>query len=181
MKNRIAFLGDSLTAAGNWEEYFPVYETANFGISGEKSEEILFRLDEVLLWEPKKIFLMMGINDLGDGLSYQKVLENYQKVFSLVKEQKNIELIVQSLLPTNEAMFKSSNFEGTKIIELNYHLRNLCKEEEIIFVDLYTAFSTYGYQLIKEYTKDGLHLNDAGYRVWCNCLQSENLIKNLSQ
>ena len=119
---------------------------------------------------------MMGINDLGDGLSVQKVLENYQKLFSLLKEQKHIELIVQSLLPTNEVLFKSSNFDGMKILDLNYHLRDLCEKEEITYVDLYTYFSTYAYQLIKDYTDDGLHLNEAGYRVWKDCLQSENLI-----
>ena len=176
MKSRIAFWGDSLTEEGSWEEYFPAYGVFNFGISGEKSDEILSRLDEVLFWKPKKIFLMMGINDLGDGLNYQKVLENYKKLFSLIKEQKHIKLIVQSLLPINETMFKSSNFDGMKILELNYHLRDLCEKEEIIFVDLYTAFSTYTYQLIKDYTDDGLHLNKAGYRVWQNCLQSVNLI-----
>lgn len=176
MKNRIAFWGDSLTEWGNWEKYFPNQEIANFGISGEKSNEILSRLDEILFWKPKRIFLMMGINDLGDGLSYQDVLENYQKLFSLLKEQKNIELIVQSLLPTNEDLFKSTNFDGMKILELNYHLKDLCDKEGITYVDLYTAFSTHTYQLIQDYTNDGLHLNEAGYRIWQNCLQSENLI-----
>ncbi|MDM8160806.1 GDSL-type esterase/lipase family protein [Labilibaculum sp. K2S] len=176
MKNRIAFLGDSLTEGGCWEEYFPASEISNFGISGERSDEILFRLDKVLFWEPKKIFLMMGINDLGEGLSYENILANYQKIVSILKEHKHIELIVQSLLPTNDSLFKSANFNGMKILELNYHLRDLCEKEKITYVDLYTAFSTYTYQLIKDYTNDGLHLNEAGYRVWKNCLQSQNLI-----
>jgi lysophospholipase L1-like esterase len=176
MKNRIAFLGDSLTNEGSWDEFLPAYETANFGISGERSDEILFRLDEVLFWEPKKIFLMMGINDMGEGLSCEKILKNYQKIFSIMKGYKHIELIVQSLLPANDAMFKSANFDGKKILEVNCHLRDLCEKEKITFVDLYTAFSTYTYQLIKDYTNDGLHLNEAGYRVWQNCLQSQNLI-----
>ncbi|WP_461636589.1 GDSL-type esterase/lipase family protein [Labilibaculum euxinus] len=176
MKNRIAFLGDSLTEGGCWEEYFPAYEISNSGISGERSDEILFRLDEVLFKKPKKIFLMMGINDLGEGLSSEKILTNYQKIFSIMKEHKDIELIVQSLLPTNDTMFKSANFDGMKILEVNYHLRDLCDKEKITFVDLYTAFSTYKSQLIKDYTNDGLHLNEAGYRIWQNCLQSENLI-----
>lgn len=176
MKNRIAFLGDSLTEGGNWNDFFPAYETANFGISGERSDEILFRLDEVLFWKPKKIFLMMGINDLGEGLSYEKILQNHQILFSIMKEHKDIELIVQSLLPTNDSMFKSANFNGMKILEVNYYLRDLCEKEKITFVDLYVAFSTYAYQLIKDYTNDGLHLNEAGYRIWRNCLQSEDLI-----
>ncbi|PKQ60865.1 hypothetical protein BZG02_17860 [Labilibaculum filiforme] len=176
MKNKIAFLGDSLTEGGTWEVYFPAYQISNFGISGERSDEILDRLDMVLFWEPAKIFVMMGVNDLGDGLSYQKVLENYQKLFSLLKEHAHIELIVQSLLPTNETLFKSANFDGMRILELNYHLRDLCEKEKITYVDLYTAFSTYSYQMIKDYTIDGLHLNNAGYKMWENCLRAENLL-----
>lgn len=176
MKSKIAFLGDSLTQEGRWDEFYPSNEIANFGISGEKSEEITSRIDEVIEWNPSKIFLMMGINDLGDGLNLITILENYKIIIDRVKEVKNTELFVQSLLPTNETMFKSSNFDGMKILEVNFHLRDLCEKEKITFVDLYTAFSTYTYQLIKDYTNDGLHLNEAGYSVWQNCLQSQNLI-----
>lgn len=176
MKNRIAFWGDSLTEGGNWGKYFPDYETANFGISGQKSVEIISRLDEVLAWNPSKIFLMMGINDLGEGLDFKTPLENYKIVIDKVKELKNTALFVQSLLPTNETMFQSSSFKGINILELNAHLRDLCGKEKITFVDLYTAFLTDTYQLIRDYTTDGLHLNEAGYRVWKNCLQSENHI-----
>lgn len=176
MRNRIAFLGDSLTNEGNWQEYFPNQEIANFGISGEKSKDIISRIDEVTLWKPSKIFLMMGINDLGDGLNCEEILKNYQIILSKVKEHKEIELIVQNLLPTNDTMFKSGNFDKMDILDVNLHLRDLCEKEKVTFVDLYTAFSTYTYQLIKDYTSDGLHLNEAGYKIWKNCLQSENLI-----
>lgn len=176
IKSRIAFLGDSLTNEGNWHEYFPNQEIANFGISGEKSEEIISRIDEVIFWKPSKIFLMMGINDLGGDLNYEEILKNYQIILSKIRGYKEIELIVQNLLPTNDTMFKSINFDKMNILEVNLHLRDLCEIEKVIFVDLYTAFSTYTYQLIKDYTYDGLHLNEAGYKIWKNCLQSQNLI-----
>lgn len=176
MKNRIAFLGDSLSEGGNWESYFPDHEISNFGKSGEKSEEILSRLDKVLLWKPNKVFLMMGINDLSDNVSFDNILDNYKSLFSFMKEQKHIELIIQSLLPINESMFKNANIKGIRVLEFNCRLRDLCEENNVIYLDLYTAFSTYTYQLIKDYTLDGLHLNAKGYRMWKNCLQSENLI-----
>ena len=176
MKSKIAFLGDSLTNEGRWQEYFPNQEIANFGISGEKSEEIVSRIDEVILWKPSKIFLMMGINDLGDGLNYEEILKNFQIILPRLKEHRDIELIVQNLLPTNDTMFKSVNFDRMNILEVNLHLKDLCEKENVVFVDLYTIFSTYTHQLIKDYTNDGLHLNEAGYKIWKNCLQSGNLI-----
>jgi len=176
MKSKIVFLGDSLTHGGRWNEYFHHQEIANFGIPGEKSGDILFRLDEVIAWEPDKIFLMMGINDLGNGLSFETILQNHEKLIRKLKNFDKTDLIIQSLLPINEGMFSNSDFGKNDILETNFHLKKLCEKEKITFVDLYSAFSTYHNQLIKNYTNDGLHVNEAGYRVWKNCLQSEKLI-----
>lgn len=176
MKNKIAFLGDSLTFGGRWQEYFPESEIGNFGVSGEKSADIIFRLDEVFFWTPQKIVLMMGINDLGDGLNCGCILEHFRKLILSVKKQKNIELIIQSILPINTSLFSNSNFGKKDILVCNQQINELCQIENIPFLDLYSAFSTYGDELIKEYTYDGLHLNDTGYQVWKNCLKSENII-----
>lgn len=176
MKTRIAFLGDSLTYGGKWEEFFPNYEIRNYGVSGEKSVEILSRLDNVLAEKPDQIFLMMGINDLGDGIGKNHILNNFNELIARLKNESGVLLIVQSLLPVNFHLFASEKFCSEDIRDINNMLKTICKKENITFVDLYSSFSTYSYELIKEYTKDGLHLNNAGYRLWKNCLKSENLI-----
>ncbi|WP_372755987.1 GDSL-type esterase/lipase family protein [Labilibaculum sp.] len=176
MKSRIAFLGDSLTYEGDWQEYFPAYEVGNFGVSGETSAEIISRLDEVLAWKPTKIFLMMGINDLANGISNKTILENFRTAIHRCKETSHSQLVVQTILPTNENIFKSDSVRGVNILELNYRLKELCQEEKVVLLDLYPSFSNYAYQLIRDYTPDGLHLKEAGYSIWQNCLQAENLI-----
>ena len=176
MDGRVAFLGDSLTHAGRWEEFFPNHEIANFGIPGETSAEITSRLEQVIEWKSEKVILMMGINDLGDGLGSGIILHHYKKIIERVQGLENVELIIQSLLPVNFQLFPTTNFQLGDILETNHQLKELCEKENITFVDLYPSFSTYANELIKEYTYDGVHLNEAGYRVWKNCLQSENLI-----
>jgi lysophospholipase L1-like esterase len=176
MKSKIAFLGDSLTFEGSWQDYFPTYEVANYGISGERSAQIVSRLEEVLDWKPNKIFLMMGINDLGNGISNKKILENFKIAIHRCREVSQVELIVQSILPTNENIFKSDSFRGVNILELNYRLKELCEEEKVDFIDLHPSFSDYACQLIRDYTRDGLHLKESGYSIWQKCLQAENLI-----
>jgi lysophospholipase L1-like esterase len=174
--SKIAFLGDSHTHAGRWENFFPKHEIPNHGIPGEKSAEIFLRLEDVLAEKPTQIFLMMGINDLGDGLRSDVILRNYQLTVDRIKKAKNIQLIVQSILPVNFELFTTDNFNSKDILETNQLLKILCEKEKITFVDLYTPFSTYLNELIPLYTYDGLHLNEAGYRIWKNCLQYENLI-----
>lgn len=176
MKSKIAFLGDSLTFEGAWQEYFPAYEIANFGISGETSAEIVSRLDEVLAWKPEKIFLMMSINDLANGISNKTILENFRIAIHRCEETPHTQLVVQTILPTNENIFKSDSFRGVNILELNYRLKELCQEEKVVLLDLYPLFSNYAYQLIRDYTRDGLHLKQAGYNIWKHLLQTEKYL-----
>ncbi|MDQ2179223.1 GDSL-type esterase/lipase family protein [Marinifilum sp. D714] len=173
---KIAFLGDSLTYAGRWDDFFPNHEVYNHGVPGEKSNDILMRLPAVLDQKNDQIFLMMGVNDLGDGIESNAIVENFSKLILKVKNETRSNLVIQSLLPVNFEMFPSNVFDSVKIRDINSLLKSLCKEENITFVNLYPSFSTYSNELMKEYTYDGLHLNDAGYRVWKNCLQSEDLI-----
>jgi len=170
---KIAFLGDSLTYAGRWEDFFPKHEVYNHGVPGEKSNEILMRLPAVLDQKNDQIFLMMGVNDLGDGIESNAIVENFSKLIEQVGKVGNVKLVVQSVLPVNFQLFSTGVFDSEKIRDINKLLKSLCEEENITFVDLYPSFSTYFDELMREYTYDGLHLNDAGYRVWKNCLQSE--------
>lgn len=176
MKKQIVFLGDSLTHAGRWEEFFPNVDIFNHGIPGEISIEILSRLDGVLQKQPDIIFVMMGINDLGSGLNSEEILSHYNQLIDRVKRNSKAKLIVQSLLPVNFELFPITIFSAEDILRANELLQSLCKKEEIIFVDLYSSFATDSDKLLKNYTYDGLHLNDTGYCVWKNRLLMENLL-----
>ncbi|WP_282015702.1 GDSL-type esterase/lipase family protein [Marinifilum flexuosum] len=173
---KITFLGDSLTCAGRWDDFFPNHDVFNHGVPGEKSNEILLRLPGMLDEKPDVLFVMMGINDLGDGIETTLIIENYSKLIKQVRKAANIKMVVQSVLPVNFHLFSTDAFDSEKIRDINKLLKSLCEEENITFVDLYSSFSTYSNELMREYTYDGLHLNDAGYQVWKNCLQSEDLI-----
>ena len=63
-KDDIVFLGDSLTDWGPWDEIFPDYPIKNRGIGGERVKGLYRRLDNVVIGQPAKIFLMIGTNDL---------------------------------------------------------------------------------------------------------------------
>lgn len=173
MNNRIAFLGDSLTYAGNWEQFFPTFQIANHGISGQKSSQIISRLDQVITWKPDKLFVMMGINDLGEGLPIKKIISNYSSLIKKIKDKSKVVLFVQSILPVNFRLFSNQHFSNDDIVLVNKLLEELCASESVTYIDLYSSFVTYGNELITEFTYDGLHLNDAGYRIWKNRLATD--------
>ena len=59
-ENEIIFLGNSITEGGDWKVLFPNQNVINRGISGDTTDGILFRLDEITSSKPKKIFILIG-------------------------------------------------------------------------------------------------------------------------
>ena len=72
----IVFLGNSLTQNFELSEFFPNHKIKNRGINGDVSAGILNRVKSITALHPSKIFIEMGINDLGTGVSNDRILKN---------------------------------------------------------------------------------------------------------
>jgi len=168
-RGEIVFLGDSITEGGHWGEMFQNPLIKNRGISGDVTQGVLDRLDEVVESKPAGIFLMIGINDLASGLTEKEILANIKRIAREIR-QKSPEtvLYLQSLLPVNPdfPIFPDHRNKGSQIKSINTVLRRMAKDYGAVYVDLYPLFIGEGDKLDPEYTNDGLHLTGAGYAVW---------------
>ncbi|ARV63288.1 G-D-S-L family lipolytic protein [Nostocales cyanobacterium HT-58-2] len=171
----IIFLGDSLTEEGQWSELLESPYVKNRGIGGDTTDLILNRLDPVLASNPKKVFLMMGINDLlGIGKTV-KTIEQTLLVYSAIliefqNKVPNTEVFIQSVLPVNNRITRYWQ-DNNNIVQLNFHLRRLAKEFSYQYIDIYSHLSDCDNQLDVCYTEDGLHLNGRGYLRWKNAIE----------
>jgi lysophospholipase L1-like esterase len=168
-KNEIIFLGDSITDGNNWGEMFQDVRVKNRGISGDVTDGILERLDEVIESRPLKIFLMIGINDLAEGRTEDYVTSKIRRIVGVIKKKSpDTEIYLQSLLPVNKdfGMFKNYTNKTAEILAVNQGLKAFSSHHQITFVDLYSAFVCEGEKLNPKYTNDGLHLTGAGYLAW---------------
>ena len=169
-KNEIIFLGNSITEGGDWKALFPNKNVINRGISGDVTDGILFRLNEVTASQPEKIFLLVGTNDLARGRSIDYVVDGCKRIIEQIKrDSKNTIIYLQSILPVNPSVGKK--FSGHKsnretILKANMKLKELCLKYSIQFIDLHSAFSNKRGELKPKYTYDGLHLSIKGYNRW---------------
>ncbi|MBU0561649.1 MAG: sialate O-acetylesterase [Bacteroidetes bacterium] len=173
-KNEIIFLGNSITDGCNWSELFPDKKIRNRGISGDVTEGILFRLNEITASKPDKIFLMIGVNDLAIGLTPDSLLINYRKILQTVKrETPKTKLFVQSVLPVNEGFGKFANHvtKSNSVLIVNEGLQKLAHEMNYSYLDLYSSFADENGVLKPEFTNDGLHLTGAGYMLWKSLIE----------
>src|SRR5690554_5585541 len=79
-KHDIVVLGNSITERGEWDELIPRKMVANRGIGGDNTFGVLARLDNVIELKPRKLFILIGTNDLGRGLPVDVVAGNYEKI-----------------------------------------------------------------------------------------------------
>lgn len=162
----VVFAGDSHTDHFEWGEYFDGITVANRGISGDTSDGLLKRIDQVTELNPQKVFLMIGINDIQQDIPVETIEKNYKKIIQKIKEANpKTQIYVQSVFPVAGEMYENNQFKRSKpinetVAKLNKKLAQL---EGVTFLKVAEQF---GNELAEEYSVDGLHLSKEGYEVW---------------
>jgi lysophospholipase L1-like esterase len=168
----IVFLGDSLTESFDLVKHFGRNDLRNRGISGNMTAHVLYRLEEIVLTRPAKLFLMIGINDIYQGIDLETIFENIRQITGqLTTKNDHTKIYIQSILPVNEDRLLAHEQLNTKIYTLNGRLQRFCRDNGFTFVDLYPEFLNHSGQLDNAYTFDGVHLNEQGYVLWAELLQ----------
>lgn len=168
----IVFLGNSITDFCEWGELFNNRHIKNRGISGDRSSWMLDRLDPIVEGRPKKLFLMIGTNDLAAGATPEQVAENIRKIIERFQTDSPwTKIYVQSILPVNgtdtRAKHKNHWDKGPEIVETNKLIEALCTDQKnVLYIDVYSALVDEKGMLDEQYTNDGLHLMADGYLVW---------------
>ena len=163
------FLGDSITDFYDLDKYYPDMPTVNSGVSGNTTEDILKDMKKrAYQYNPSKVFLLIGTNDLDTKHSKEDIVNNVEKIISELKENRpKAELYIESIYPVNPDVrrSKSGNRNNDDIKQINKELKKYCKENKINYINLYDLLKDENDNLKEEYTKDGLHLSDEGYKV----------------
>ena len=174
--NSIVMLGNSLVEFGdNWSVRLNNPNVANRGIIGDEIMGVYDRLDEIIQSQPKKVFLLIGINDVSYQLSVDSILQlEEQLIQRLCTKLPHTKVYLQSLLPINESFqrYRLLNGKTDMIPEINRGLRNLAKKYHISYISLFPKFKEKKSNSLRvELTTDGLHLNEAGYAIWIKKLK----------
>lgn len=183
------FFGDSITELCPLEEIYADYikETGipiiNRGISSETTSTMLERLeDNVVSIQPRNLVMLMGINDLPENISLEKIVSNIQQMIQITKSKSpSTHIVLQAVYPINKSNRNSyyekvqiGNRDNHTIKELNQLLNQLAEDENITFLDVTQYLVDNQGELKKDYTYDGLHPNTKGYMA-----VKDNIIKAL--
>lgn len=164
----VVFLGDSHTEQCEWQELFRGDSAVilNRGIVGDYVKGVLGRLDEVLRHRPRKIYLMVGVNDLVFKNKPEDIAATYREIVTQIRSKSpDSELFLQSVLPVNNRI-KKTGVTNENIRALNTQIAAIAHDYALPYIDLYSDLKDADDNLDQRYTEDGIHLNGVGYAVW---------------
>ena len=172
-KENIVFLGDSITDFYNLEDYYGDLPVVNSGISGNKTYDIIGNLeDRVYKYNPTKVFILIGTNDLLHITDEEIVDGIIEIVNEIHKHRKNAKIYVESIYPVNNKTdndvvidWMVSERTNDRIININSILKTKSKSNPYKYLNIYDKLTNEDGDLNLEYTKDGLHMSDKGYEV----------------
>jgi len=162
--------GDSLT---QWfpRDLFPKSKAwLNQGISGETSTGLLKRLQLLDSTEPETFFIMIGINDLLQGVTDEVLLANQQQIIdNLRRIHPQSKIVLQSILPHSRQSL-IDKIPNSRIRKINERLKAIATQKGALYLDLHPLFTDSQGNLRTELGTDGLHLSRQGYQVWFSAI-----------
>ena len=168
MAEQFLFLGDSLIEFFDWQQRFPDRQIYNFGSAGETAEGLLSRLPHIMarFHSPGLIMIMTGTNNI--AMEDYGFLFTYAKIIDLLQQNYSDAVIVMtSLLPMD--LF----FLGDAVLRVNKRLREIARNMNILYLDLYPLFLGDDAKPVKRYYEaDGVHLSKEGYEIWAKALEN---------
>ena len=173
----VVFIGDSITQgweqAGQsvWEHYYSGRKAVNLGISGDRTEHVLWRLDHGNLEgiEPEVAVIMIGTNNIGHGThATEEVLAGVQAVVARVLQYApSAQVLLLDIFPRG-AQF---NEDRGKILQINQALSRLQGHKQVHYLPIGHVFIEDDGTISKKVMPDALHLSPEGYRRWAEAME----------
>lgn len=175
-ETRVVFMGDSITDGWNLEQYFPGKSYINRGIGGQTTPQMLLRFrSDVIDLKPRVVIILAGTNDIAGNTGTITLEDTARNLTSMVELAKanNIRVVLASVLPVNDRvknkegtlLVQTKNRPNEKIVAVNDWLKKYTAENNLIYLDYYSATVDEKGTLKDGLSYDGLHPNADGYKV----------------
>ena len=173
-KKDIVMLGNSLTDGCEFNELFNNKHIKNRGIVGDIVQGFIDRVEPIIKGQPKKLFIMGGVNDISHDVSADSIARVMEKLIVMVKQgSPRTKIYLQSLLPFNNDVREWKLLKGRDhvVVEANMLLEQVARRQGVTWINLYPLFVDDQGRLRADLTNDGLHLMGKGYLIWRDAIK----------
>ena len=143
-----------------WNEVTGCGSLVNLGRGAETTAQLSERLASITNLRPRSTFLLIGINDINEGMAAQQVADNYRRIVaSLVRS--GTQLYIIATLPVGKIRVPLN----AEIATLDKAIVDIARTHDLIVIDPRQELVDEDGSLREDFTTDGIHLNGAGYRI----------------
>lgn len=173
----LLFIGDSLTehwlddGKEAWGSAFGKWKPGNFGLSGDTTYGVLWRIDHGALdgLHPRVVVLMIGTNDLSVGETAETTAANIEKVVRKIKQKlPDTTILLLGILPRGRA----ADPVRDSLVQVNSIIAKLDNGKDVLFLDIGKQFLSDRNEVTAEIMPDSLHLSSKGYQIWADALKT---------
>ncbi len=174
----LIFDGDSITdfyegkGKDVWAKNYSKLNPADFGISGDRTEHLLWRVDHGQLdgLHPKLVALMIGTNNLGANTEAQIAEGITAIVHDYQKHLPDAVILLQGIFPRGE---KPTDSNRQKIKTINSIISKLGDGNKVVYMDFGDKFLEPDGTISKDVMPDSLHPSAKGYEIWADAIRPE--------
>ena len=183
----VLFIGDSITdywrtkGKALWDTHFAPLKAANFGISGDRIQQVLWRMEngELNGIKPKVVVVMIGTNNTTPGFGGEKSLTPRNSIPEIIAGVTAVVQTLRTKLPDAKVLLFGIFPRGQKgdpiraeLNEINAGLSRLDDGRYVKFLDIGPKFLAADGTLSRDMMPDLLHPTEVGYRIWAEAIQA---------
>ena len=173
----LIFIGDSITHGWEgkgkaiWEKYYIKRNAVNLGIGGDRTQHVLWRLDNgnIKNINPKVAVVMIGTNNSGNGRnSAEEMIDGVTAVIEKLRTKlPKTEILLLDIFPRGQRI----NAQRGKILQVNQVLSRLDSRPHVTFLRIGQNFVSPDGSIAKDIMPDFLHLTPNGYEIWAKSIE----------
>ena len=169
-EKRVVFMGNSITEG--WAKYFPTMfpnkPYVNRGIGGQTTPQMLVRFrQDVIALAPAVVVILAGTNDIAGntGPSTLEMIEDNLASMAELARANGIRVVLSSILPVYDYPWRPGLEPAQKIVAINTWMKQYAATHGAVYLDYHTATADARRGMTANLASDGVHPNEAGYRV----------------
>src|SRR6266516_5106890 len=178
-KAQVIFIGDSITQGWEgegkevWAKYYAHRNAVNLGIGGDRTQHVLWRLDNGNLngLKPKAAVLMIGTNNSnGEDNTVDQIADGVTAIVRKLREKlPQTKVLLLAIFPRGE----NPSPQRGKVLQATQILQKLADNHNVYWIDFGYQFVNSDGTIPRELMPDYLHLSPKGYEIWAEAIEDK--------
>jgi len=178
-KAQVIFIGDSITQGWEgdgkevWAKYYAPRHAVNLGIGGDRTQHVLWRLDNGNIdgLKPKAAVLMIGTNNSNaEDNTPGQIAEGVAAIVKKLREKlPGTKIMLVAIFPRSENL----SAQRGKLAMINQVIRKQADEKNVFWVDFGHRFLAEDGTMPRSLMPDYLHLSKKGYEIWAEAIEDQ--------